>query len=92
MQPRPCRPAAFQTKQHTASGLEFVQLMGSSEDLALTEFCDETTALRISAQTSRHLTNQELDQVRVEVLSVGPTLGAVQRGETRRSQSQDGPS
>jgi len=45
------------------------------------ELCDRVNRLRIALDTSRPLTDQELDAVGVTVLSIGHTLAAIQRGE-----------
>lgn len=68
--------------QQTAGGLEsYTRDIPGEPPGGTTELCDRANGLRIVLRTSRRLTDEETDRVRVRVLSLGPTLAALQRGE-----------
>jgi len=46
-----------------------------------TLLCDRANRLRILLHTARRLTDGEIDRVRIDVVSPGTTLAALQRGE-----------
>lgn len=67
----------------TPNGLESYRVENAYGPGGLVELCDRVNRLRIRLDTPRPLTDQEIDAVRVKVLSIGQTLAAVQRGEHR---------
>lgn len=75
-----CLPAAM-NRRPNGKGLDASRVEELPSGSRLTEFCDRANGLRISLESSRPLTDQEIDQVRVDVRKVGPTLAAMQRGE-----------
>lgn len=66
----------------TAGGLDSYRLDPPDQrSSGSTLLCDRVNQLRIILDASRPLTDDEIDQVRIKVMSLGPTLAALQRGE-----------
>ncbi len=74
------RECSYPAGQSTAAGLSFERIARSS-DSSETELCDRSKRIEISLHSATPLTDQELDQVRIDLSSVGPTLAAVQAGQ-----------
>lgn len=68
--------------RRTAGGLDAYRVTPPRElPGSWTMLCDPVNQLRIDLHASRPLTDEEIDRVRIHVVSLGPTLAALQRGE-----------
>lgn len=65
----------------TPTGLVLEAVQAPNGSGSLTVLCDPVRRIEIWLRRATPLTDKEMDQVRIEVLSVGPTLDAVQRGQ-----------
>jgi hypothetical protein len=69
------------TPRQTAGGLDSYRTVHSGGPGEGVELCDRVDRLRVDLHAERPLSDRELDGVRIDVLSVGSTLAAIQRGE-----------
>lgn len=75
-----CELTAF--PRRTAGGLDSYRSYPPDERPgSSTMLCDRVNQLRIILRASRPLTDEEIDRVRIDVVSLGSTLAALQRGE-----------
>lgn len=66
----------------TASGLDSYRSAYLDAPLGNSvQLCDRNNRLRLDLRTSRPVTDEEVDRVRIEVVKLGATLAARQRGE-----------
>ncbi len=74
------RECAARAVQPTATGLIFDRVDDPARGRPLTVLCDPARRIEIWLATPQPLSDEEIDRVDVDVLSVGPTLAAIQSG------------
>jgi hypothetical protein len=74
------RECSARAARPTETGL-IVERVNSPDAGVLTMLCDPTRRIEMWLRTAEPPSDEEVDRIKLDVLSVGPTLAAVQRGQ-----------